>query len=209
MKKIQYLFATIVLGASLTSCGDSFLTQYPEGGVLLEDQYQKLPDKLEGAILGIYSKLYEYGGHSTFGLRSIDMYGDIQSGDMAMKKSSYGWFEDFERGYFYSDARSYLWSFYYDIINLSNRGTAALENNVNDIMNTMASADPNPSDTIKAFGYAYGQLLAIRGWAYADLLKYYCNPMDALDNLMDDEPAVPIYTETEVKTVRSALPSLP
>ena len=71
MKKIQYLFATIVLGASLTSCGDSFLTQYPEGGVLLEDQYQKLPDNLEGAILGIYSKLYEYGGHSTFGLRLL------------------------------------------------------------------------------------------------------------------------------------------
>lgn len=199
MKKIQYLLATIVLGASLTSCGDSFLTQYPEGGLLLEEQYQKLPDNLEGAILGIYSKLYEYGGHSTFGLRSIDMYGDIQSGDMAMKKSSYGWFEDFERGYFYADARSYLWSFYYDIINLANRGTVALESDVNDIMTTMANADPKPSDEIKAKGVAYGQLLAIRGWAYGDLLKFYCNPMDALDNLMDDEQAVPIYTETEVK----------
>lgn len=200
MKKIQYLFATIVLGASLTSCGDSFLTQYPEGGVLLQDQYQKLPDNLEGAILGIYSKLYEYGGHSTFGLRSIDMYGDLQSGDMAMKKSSYGWFEDFERGYFYADARSYLWSFYYDIINLANRGTLALEKDVNDIMNTMAAGETKPSDEIKMKGYAYGQLLALRGWAYGDLLKYYCNPMDALANPMDDEPAVPIYTETELKS---------
>ena len=44
MKKIQYLFATIALGLVLTSCGDSFLTQYPEGGVLLSDQYAKLPD---------------------------------------------------------------------------------------------------------------------------------------------------------------------
>ena len=57
MKKIQYLFATIVLGVSLSSCGDSFLTQYPEGGVLLEDQYKNLPDKLQGSLLGIYSKL--------------------------------------------------------------------------------------------------------------------------------------------------------
>ena len=49
MKKIQYLFATIVLGLGLTSCGDSFLTQYPEGGTLLEEQYQNLPDRLRGA----------------------------------------------------------------------------------------------------------------------------------------------------------------
>ena len=102
MKKIQYLFATLVLGLGLSSCGDSFLEQYPEGGTLLEEQYQNLPDKLQGAIFGIYSKLYEYGGHSTFGKRSIDMYTDLQSGDMAMKRSNYGWFENYERGYFYA-----------------------------------------------------------------------------------------------------------
>ena len=120
MKKIQYLFATIVLGLGLTSCGDSFLTQYPEGGTLLEEQYQNLPDRLRGAIFGIYSKMYEYGGHDTFGKRSLDMYSDIQSGDMAMKKSNYGWFENYERGYYYAYTRSYAWSFFYDIINLTN-----------------------------------------------------------------------------------------
>ncbi len=198
MKKIQYLFATIVLGIGLTSCGDSFLTQYPEGGVLLEDQYNKLPDNLEGSILGIYSQMYAYGGHSTFGLRSIDMYGDIQCGDMAMKKSNYGWFEDFERGYFYSDARSYLWSFYYEIINLANRGTAAIDSKIPDIMAAIDSGE-KPSDEMKTLGYSYGQLMAIRGWAYSNLLKYYCNPMDALPGLMEEVQAVPIYTETEVK----------
>ena len=87
MKNVKYLFATLVLGLGLTSCGDSFLTQYPEGATLLEDQYQQLPDRLQGAIFGIYSKLYAYGGnHDTFGKRSLDMYSDIQSGDMAMKK---------------------------------------------------------------------------------------------------------------------------
>ena len=103
MKNIKYLFATIVLGLALTSCGDSFLTQYPEGGVLLQDQYDGLSkaQQLEGAIKGIYSKMYEYGGeHDAFGQRAIDMYGDIQSGDMAMKKCSYGWFDVYERGQF-------------------------------------------------------------------------------------------------------------
>ena len=197
MKKIQYLFATIVLGLGLTSCGDSFLTQYPEGGVLLQDQYEKLPDNLEGSILGIYSKLYEYGGHSTFGLRSIDMYGDIQCGDMAMKRSNYGWFEDYERGYFYSDARGYLWSYYYEIINLTNRGTLALEGKVDTIMSVIAAGE-TPSGEVLNWGYAYGQLLAIRGWAYANLLKFFCNPMDALANPMDDQLAIPIYTEVEI-----------
>ena len=197
MKKIQYLFATIVLGLGLTSCGDSFLTQYPEGGVLLQDQYDKLPDNLEGSILGIYSKLYEYGGHSTFGLRSIDMYGDIQCGDMAMKRSNYGWFEDYERGYFYSDARSHLWSYYYEIINLTNRGTLALEGKVDTIMSVIAAGE-TPKGEVLNWGYAYGQLLAIRGWAYANLLKFFCNPMDALANPMDDQLAIPIYTEVEI-----------
>lgn len=197
MKKIQYLFATIVLGLGLTSCGDSFLTQYPEGGVLLQDQYDKLPDNLEGSILGIYSKLYEYGDHSTFGLRSIDMYGDIQCGDMAMKRSNYGWFEDYERGYFYTDARGYLWSYYYEIINLTNRGTLALEGKVDTIMSVIAAGE-TPSGEVLNWGYAYGQLLAIRGWAYANLLKFFCNPMDALANPMDDQLAIPIYTEVEI-----------
>ena len=190
MKKIQYLFATIVLGLGLTSCGDSFLTQYPEGGVLLEDQFAKLPDNLKGSILGIYSKLYEYGGaHDAFGLRSIDMYGDIQSGDMAMASSSYGWFEMYERGYFYSHAQGYLWSFYYDIINLANLGTLAVEQNSAEILNTITSGE-DPLETIKLQGYYYGQLLAIRGWAYASLLNYYCDPMDALDEPMDVEKAL-------------------
>ena len=198
MKRVKYLFATIVLGLALTSCGDSFLTQYPEGGVLLEDQFANLPDNLKGSILGIYSKLYEYSNHDTFGQRSIDMYGDIQSGDMAMKNSSYGWFESYERGRFYAYARSYIWSFYYDIINLTNIGTLAVEKNTPEIMSTITSGE-TPSETIKLQGYYYGQLLALRGWAYANLLNYYCNPMDQLDNPMDDEKAIPVYTEKEVE----------
>ncbi|MBQ2540321.1 MAG: RagB/SusD family nutrient uptake outer membrane protein [Paludibacteraceae bacterium] len=199
MKNVKYLFATIVLGFALTSCGDSFLTQYPEGGVLLEDQFSKLPDNLQGSILGIYSKLYEHGGdHDVFGLRSIDMYGDIQCGDMAMAKSSYGWFETYERGYFYAYARGYLWSFYYDIINLANLGTMAVEQNSQEILKSIGSSE-EPSEIIKLQGYYYGQLLAIRGWAYACLLNFYCDPMDQLENPMESEKAIPIYTETEVK----------
>ncbi len=198
MKNVKYLFATIVLGLSLTSCGDSFLTQYPEGGVLLQDQFDSLPDNLQGSILGIYSTMYAYGGdHDEFGLRAIDMYGDIQSGDMAMKKSRYGWFESYERGRFYAYARGYLWSFYYSIINLTNRSILAVENNIPTISQAIVDGT-DPEENIQLQGYYYGQMLALRGWAYDNLLKYYCDPMDKLENSMDDEPAIPIYTEKEV-----------
>ena len=196
MKKIQFLFATLVLSLGLTSCGDSFLTQYPEGGVLLEDQYQKLQDKLEGALLGIYTKLYEYGNHDTFGQRSIDMYCDIQSGDMAMKKSNYGWFESYERGYFYAYARSYLWSYYYEIVHLANLTDIAVTEDVPAIMDAMITGEVE-SEHLAASGYCYGQLLALRGWAYASLLNYFCDPRDK-DFADLDAEALPIYVGKDV-----------
>lgn len=197
MKKIQYLFATIVLGLGLTSCGDSFLTQYPEGGVLLENQYQKLPDQLHGAVLGIYSKLYEYGDHETFGKRSLDMYSDIQSGDMAMKKAGYGWFERYERGYYYAYNRSYAWSFFYDIINLTNICDIAIESDLKEILNAMATG-AEPTEVIAQNGYYYGQILALRGWAYSNLLDIYTDPRDA-DVADLDARAIPVYVGSDIK----------
>ena len=197
MKKIQYLFATIVLGLGLTSCGDSFLTQYPEGGTLLEEQYQNLPDRLRGAIFGIYSKMYEYGGHDTFGKRSLDMYSDIQSGDMAMKKSNYGWFESYERGYYYAYTRSYAWSFFYDIINLTNICDIAIESDLKEILDDMATG-AEPTEVIAQNGYYYGQILALRGWAYANLLDIYTDPRDP-DVADLDARAIPVYVGADIK----------
>lgn len=197
MKKAKYILASIVMGLGLSSCGDSFLTQYPDGGVLLQDQYEQLPDNLQGSILGIYSKLYEYGGHDTFGKRSLDMYSDIQSGDMAMKKSSYGWFENFERGYYYAYNRSYAWSYFYEIINLTNLCDIAVAEQVDEILKTLAEGG-DPSDEIAANGYYYGQILAMRGWAYANLLDIYTDPRDK-DVADLDVDAIPVYTGTDVK----------
>lgn len=196
MKNVKYIFAALVLGFGLTSCGDSFLEQYPEGGILLEEQYQNLPDKLEGTISGIYSKIYEYSNHDKFGKRSIDMYGDIQSGDMAMKVSNYGWFESYERGYFYAYARSYIWSFYYDIINLTNLCDMAVEKDLTEIRDGMITGDP--TDVIAQTGYYYGQILAMRGWAYAGLMEIYTDPRDGSTADLDAK-AIPVYIGADVK----------
>lgn len=200
MKKIQYLFATMVLGLALSSC----LNQYPEGGVLLEDQYKTLSDRLEGSLRGIYSKMYEYGGHGTFGQRSIDMYGDFQCGDMAMKKSNYGWFENYERGYYYNYARSYIWSYYYEIIHLANLCDKAIENDIDSINQIMADGR-TPDDVMALNGYCYGQILAMRGWAYAGLVNVYSDARDASTTDLDQVDALPIYTGKDLDTLGAPL----
>ena len=193
MKNVRYILVSIVLAVGLTSCED-FLTRYPEGGVLLEDQYEKLPDNLTGSIMGIYSQLYAYGGdHDEFGIRSIDMYGDFQSGDMAMKNETYGWFSNYDRGFFYVYARSYLWGFYYSIINSINISANAVKDNVQEMIDGIGG-EPTAATIEQA--YYYGQIMALRGWAYANLLNFYCDPMDEIDDF-EAEPAVPVYTETE------------
>ena len=194
MKRIQYLLGALVIALSFTGCKDDFLSTHPEGGVLLEDQFAQLPDNLTGSIMGIYSLLYEYGGeHDEFGQRAIDMYGDFQSGDMAMKNETYGWFSSYDRGFFYAYARSYMWTFYYGIIGRINISANAVKDNVQAMIDGLTG---EPTEAIIEQAYYYGQILALRGWAYANLLNFYCDPMDDIDDF-DSEPAVPIYTEVE------------
>ena len=102
-------------------------------------------------------------------------------------------------GLFYAYAPDYIWSYYYNMLNLVNLSIMAVENNVPAINAAMEKGSVD-SETIKLQGYYYGQLLALRGWAYAGLLNYFCDPMDMLESTMDQELSIPIYTEVEVKS---------
>jgi hypothetical protein len=64
------------------------------------------------------------------------------------------------------------------------------------IMNVMAAGD-TPTDEIALSGYYYGQVLAIRGWAYANLLDIYTDPRDK-DNADMDAKALPIYVGKDI-----------
>ncbi|MCR5049840.1 MAG: RagB/SusD family nutrient uptake outer membrane protein [Paludibacteraceae bacterium] len=201
MKKLKYKFAALILGLALISCGDRFLDQYPEGGTLLPKQFDEMQDNLEGSIRGLYTKLYEYGDHDTFGQRSIDMRGDIQSGDMALQRINYGWFEVYERGSFSTYARSYIWSYYYEIIHLANLGALAVYDEIGNF-GQIKDNGLEPDAVVAKRAYYYAQAIAMRGWAYANLLRYYCDPMDALGKTGTDSitttMAVPIYKEEDL-----------
>ena len=194
LKNIVYTVGCVFL---LASCSDSFLNKEPQNGTLLEDQYMNLDDGLAGSTRAIYSLLYEYGGHDSFGQRSLDMYGDFTSGDMAMSTQYYGWFSTDDQGLAYAYRAADIWYYYYRIIRLSNLVINAIEKTEADSeVEGKAPSLPVESGSNVTNGFYYGQVLALRGWAYAGLMRYFVSPTDLITNL-DNELTVPIYTEVE------------
>ena len=185
LRNIVYIVGSVFL---LASCSESFLSHDPQNGTLLEDQFAGMDDALEGSARSLYSVLYEYGGdHDSFGQRSLDMYGDLTSGDMAMTSAGYGWFEADERGRSYAYRASGTWYYYYRIIRLCNTVISAIDK---------IGVPALPADNNLSNGFYYGEMLAMRGWAYAGLMRYFAPPSDLIAN-METEPAVPLYTEVE------------
>ncbi len=185
------LVALALLGC--VACSDGFLSQYPDGSSLTQEQYESLEDLLQGTALGVYSNFYAYGGsHDIFGERAIDMYGDLLCGDMAM--ADLNWFYEDEIGNSWSARSGYLWSYYYGIIRSCNLAINAMETQGEAII-------PQEGDVLDdkqiTQGFYYGQVLALRGYAYASLAQYFIDIPDTYNGLVDyeTEEAVPVYDE--------------
>lgn len=191
MKKLQYLLVFAAAAFIATSCADSYLDQYPGGASITEDQYYEMDNAVEGTVKGVYPLLYAYGGdHDSFGQRSIDMYGDLLCGDMAMNTFNYGWFRTDELGQTYT-RRGTFWVFYYDIVRACNKGINALESQT--LPSLTFDADTMTTDQLKN-GMYYAELLTMRGWAYASLSRYFVET-----TALDADLSIPIYTEEDTR----------
>ncbi|MDR0828826.1 MAG: RagB/SusD family nutrient uptake outer membrane protein [Prevotellaceae bacterium] len=180
--KIFGIAATITL---VFGCSKSFLNDYPKGGAVSEEQFNENPESFEAMVKGLYSLMITGGtsSHSDFGQKSIDLKTDMISGDIALIRCTYGWFESVERlqEYNRSGLTSYIWSYYYAIIknaNLIIRDTAGVIN------------PQTANDTIKS--YYVGQAYAMRGYAYSALTYYYAKWPKAINV---DENLAPVYLE--------------
>lgn len=192
MKKFKYILVIAIVAVFATSCADSYLDQYPGGSTITEDQYLKMDNVVEGTVKGIYTLLYPFGGeHDLFGQRAIDMYGDILCGDMGMKTRRYGWFSSDELMQTYG-RRGYYWSYYYGFIRACNRAINAVDKVGHPGLTYDATTI---TDEQYNLGGYYAQLLTIRGWAYAGLVRTFVL-MDAADG----DLAIPIYTEEDTKS---------
>ncbi len=196
MKKIVYIFSISLVSLALASCAASYLDQEPAGSTITEKQYQEKENATEGSVKGVYSLMYAYGGaHDAFGQRSIDMYGDLLCGDMALKTQNYGWFSSDELMQTNSQRRAYIWAYYYDIIRICNKTINALEK---EGLPELDVAVEDLSEEKQRNGFYYAELLAVRGWAYAGLLRYFTFPTADIAD-MSTEWGVPIYTEDDTR----------
>lgn len=219
MKNVSKIVLTSISALLLVSCGDSFLTRDPYGSTITQGQYEKLSNQLEGSMRGIYSMMYAVSDHDAFGKRSIDMYTDIMSGDMALTNYTYGWFYTDEQLQGRTGRTGYIWYYYYGMLHNVNAvlyaaqgGATASADNV--IKRIAASGLPNQvgkdgddlmyytivgSDTLASYteveaeiANCYAQALTMRGYIYSNLLMLYCEPAIAD---MTKELAFPLYNE--------------
>lgn len=180
---------------ALTSCSEKYLDQEPGGATITEEQAKNMDNFLHGSLLGVYTSMYAYGGeHDVFGQRSIDMYGDLLCGDMALKTQNYGWFSSDELQQTYG-RRAYFWAYYYDIIRACNKTINVID--ASEAGRPQLEFDASAiTDEQYYNGYYFAELLAMRGWAYSGLLRYF-TPAHDID--MSTELAVPVYTDADTK----------
>lgn len=204
MKKYIYVvFAAIALMAS--GCSADFLTRYPDGGSISQDQFDQLgTDRLAGTLRGLYSMIYTDGSdsHDVFGQRSIDLWGDLLCGDIALTGKTYGWLYTDEQMQTAIARNGYVWSFYYRMIHNINTTIGSI-NSQADIL-AMCGDKNWPSDgkeyTAEQTIYALylAQALALRGYAYSNIARWFTPTTDCV--LMEgftiaDYRCAPYYDE--------------
>ena len=199
---------TLLVG--LCSCSESYLDRetYGDKDAIRQDQFDNLDNRLDGTMRGIYAKMYEYGGsHETFGKRSIDMYGDICAGDMALTAYNFGQFYSDESLQTNTDRAGYIWNLMYSMLHNTNDLIRSIRAN-NTLMQrltvaTTDSIDNYSSEELKTV-YYLAQALAMRAYAHHTLLIWFCPPtQDILHHpthsyTWDNYPTFPIHLDNNI-----------
>ncbi len=219
---IKYLSCGI-FALLMVSCADSFLQRDPYSSTLSEEQFQKNPNKLVYLMRGVYSMLYDVTEHDEFGKRSIDMYGDLLCGDMALTNHNYGWFYQDEQMLGRTNRTSYIWSYYYRMMRNINKvlhmakyesgedgpikriatyglpTTYSTKNGVTTYYRVVGG------DTIASYteqeakiAHIYAQALTMRGYIYSNLLMLYCVESNGIPDF-DNTKCFPLYTEDNME----------
>ncbi len=189
MKKIHILSFLAVFLLIVTGCKKDFLDVHPTQ-VLTQQQVANAaknnPDVVAGSMSGIYTLMFQDGtggtnlDHDDFGQKGYDIYTDFLSGDMALSKSTYGWYRnlvDLTATVDFTNVDNYKpWRYYYRIIRSANTVIASLGGN-----------DVVPK--LQANQYIMGQAKAMRAYAYFYLSQLYATSYDPAAKIL------PIYTD--------------
>ncbi len=222
MKTINKIQIALILAATLIfgSCSENYLQTDPAGSTITESQYANALNKLRGSLMGIYSLMYTYSGHDAFGIRSIDMYGDLLSGDMALTSKNYGWFYQDEQQETRAERSGYLWVLYYRMMYNINAYVDFVSTNYSVMDSVRVYGLPNhdlyvitdQGDTTHLYTDAdaevlnyYAQALTIRAYVYSALTRFFCPTMYHVYKdqfFITNYPAFPLYNETNYEEVQ-------
>ena len=227
MKKTVKIATLGICAVLLASCGDKFLTRDPYGNTITQEQYSKMANQLEGSMRGIYSTIATYKldgeAHDEFGRRSLDLYCDLMSGDMALTDHKYGWFYSDELGQGNTGRTGFIWTYFYGMLRNVNSiiftaqggGAANADNVIKRIAAVGLPTDYNSKtgeyytidngDTLATFteqesqvAFYYAQALTVRGYIYSNLLMLYCETPRHIDDFKR-EKCFPMYNENNME----------
>ena len=183
MKTLKYILMTLATGGLLTmstSCSD-FLETVPSTSVSDQSVFTSIAGA-QAALNGCYYQMRAYSGgganrQADWGIPSLQMISDVMADDIIVWGGWYCYTYNYwgeTRGDIFR--ASQLWTFHYRLIN-----------NVNSVL---AYIDDIPGDQ-QAKNHIKGQALAMRGWAYFNLARFFQHTYA----IAKDMPGVPIYTE--------------
>ena len=183
MKSLKYILMTLATGGLMTmstGCSD-FLETVPATSVSDQSVFNSVAGA-QAALNGCYYQMRAYSGggagrQDDWGIPSIQMVSDVSADDIIVWGGwycyTYNYWGETRGDIFRSSA---LWTFHYRLINNLNSVIAYIDD---------CAGDQKEKDYIK------GQALAMRGWAYFDLVRIFQHTYA----IAKDMPGVPIYTE--------------
>ena len=183
MKSLKYILMTLATGGLMTmstGCSD-FLETVPATSVSDQSVFTSVAGA-QAALNGCYYQMRAYGGgganrQDDWGIPSIQMISDVSADDMIVWGGWYCYTYNYwgeTRGDIFRSSQ--LWTFHYRLINNVNSVLAYIDD---------ITGDQKEKDYIK------GQALAMRGWAYFDLIRFFQHTYA----IAKDMPGVPIYTD--------------
>ncbi|MXN91900.1 RagB/SusD family nutrient uptake outer membrane protein [Flavobacterium sp. Sd200] len=212
MKK-SFIYLTVAASLLSVGCSDDFLDPQRDTSVISTRDIAEFspdnPDLIIGTLEGIYSYMMNDRSittqHFEFGQKGIDIWTDMVSGDMALKGSGYGWYDNTANLLVTTDytrlENRIIWQYYYKVISSANEVIASVGGN-----------DASPED--ETIRYTLGQAKALRAYGYfylAQLLQrgYDANQpilpfIDGDVNIPSKVPASRIY-ESIVGDLNSAI----
>lgn len=168
MKGKIIVLAVASLLVMMNSCSDDFIDPTHTTQIITDEQIAEnaefSPQLASGGIAGLtnYTSLPEAvneGRHYDFGQKSIDIWTDLLSADMALSTSTYGWYDSSANLQtttdFSQEENQIIWDFYFKIIGDSNAFIEPFGEDASVVPSGSASSSYAQARFYRAYSYFY------------------------------------------------------